>query len=166
MTHVTVIPELLKEVNAHIYDIWLLDACKSTLRRIHCINEMQRMNPPTVSALVSLGYTKREAESALLAIGEYEIDTEKYTDALIHSLATLTPEAESGPEPIRISDAERYSILKIIKRLDDGPGALREDIIKLATDERIDEMHAEATVNRLLGEGAILEPKIGRYKIV
>jgi hypothetical protein len=186
--YLSVRPESVKEVDEHIRDYWVLDACKHTLRRIEALSDAMEMEAPDVEELVKLGHDRKLAEGVVKSVGHYMgINLDVYHSMVLDALKYLIPEYEmemempsipEGPEEIELDDepvesGEEVSgemeqedlILSIIDGLDDsGKGAPWDDIISNAGEKGIQRQELEEITNSLLDKGLIYEPVLGKMK--
>ncbi|MEM2978883.1 MAG: glycerol dehydrogenase [Methanomassiliicoccales archaeon] len=175
--YVSVRPEKIVEVDEKIRDYWILETCKSTLRRLTAAEEARRMETPTVEALIKLGYSKALAQGVLKSIEHYDsVEFERYrdmiADALRYLLLEYEPEVQETPSEMEIGVEEpdenidkEERVLAIIDRLDKkGKGAPWDEIIEEAGKEGIRKDELEEITNSLLDKGLIYEPILGKMK--
>ena len=62
---VSVRPEKIIRVEESVKDNWVLEAARSTLKRIDCLEEAMQMDSPTVDELTKMGYTRALAEGVV-----------------------------------------------------------------------------------------------------
>lgn len=182
--YVSIRPETIKEVDAHLRDFWVLEAAKSLRKRLEIVNEAQKMENPTLENIVSLGANTNHAKGMLSALGHYGfVDIGRYNTVLADALKSLLSEyevendtqSESTPsyedqktqEDETENEAENQEnlFLEIVEKLDlDVKGAAWEDIVSEAEKKGLTKMQIEETTNSLLDKGLIYEPVLGRIK--
>lgn len=177
---VSIRPEKIVTVDESVKDNWVLDAARSTLRRIDCMEEAAQMETPTVEALVKLGYNQALAEGVVKAVSHYgEVDLNRYRGMVMEAVELLIPD-RSGEIPLfmdaptagleEIEDEEDEGdkeelILKLIDKLDTNKkGAPLSELTKEAAKVGIGETELEEINNSLLDKGLIYEPTIGKMK--
>jgi hypothetical protein len=177
---VSVRPEKIIRVDESIKDNWVLEAVRSTLKRIDCMEEAMQMESPQVDDLVRLGYSQALAEGVVRALPHYkETDLNRYRGLALEALEQLLPEGTGelpmlhdvpsfGPEEIEDETDEEDKeeiVLKLIERLDTNKkGAPLADLLREAVKSGIGEAELEEINNSLLDKGLIYEPTIGRMK--
>ncbi len=171
--YTSILPETIVEVDKPTRDLWILDTVKKTKERLDCISEALAMESPTEEGLVDMGYPRIVAKGVLLSIQEYdEIPLEEFREMLLDPLRTLT----GGEEELMMSAPRGHSeeentlrkdLLKMIEELDrDGEGAVYQELMEMADVKKIDHDEAEDTITRLLDDGLLFEPVLGRLKRV
>jgi len=176
--YVSILPEIIKEVDKSTRDLWILDTVKKTQERLNCMTEALADENPTEGGLMEVGYPWVVANGAMSAIQLYdEIPLEEFREMLLDPLRTLA-EAEddflaasaSGTAPRGVTEEEntlRKEILKLIEELDlDGEGAVYQDLMEKVVDLKIERDEAEDTITKLLDDGHLFEPVLGRLKRV
>jgi RPA family protein len=177
---VSVRPEKIIRVDESIKDNWVLEAARSTLRRIDCMEEAMQMESPTTEELTRLGYPQALAEGVVRALPHYkEVDLNRYRGMVLEGLEQLLPERSgelrmptdmpsAGPEEIDDETDEgdkEEVVLKLIDKLDTNKkGAPLADLIREAGKAGIGEVELEEINNSLLDKGLIYEPTIGKMK--
>lgn len=177
---VSIRPEKIVTVDESVKDNWVLDAARSTLRRIDCMEEVAQMETPTVEALVKLGYNQALAEGVVKAVSHYgEVDLNRYRGMVMEAVELLIPDLSgeiplfmdaptAGPEEIEDEEDEgdkEELILKLIDKLDTNKkGAPLSELTKEAAKVGIGETELEEINNSLLDKGLIYEPTIGKMK--
>ncbi|MDW5563781.1 MAG: glycerol dehydrogenase [Methanomassiliicoccus sp.] len=177
---VSIRPEKIIQVDDDIKDNWVLEAARSTLKRIDCMEEAMQMESPTADELVKLGYSPALAEGVVRALPHYkDVELNRYRGMVLEALEQLLPERSgqlpipadmpsAGPEEIEDEgdDGDKEElVLKLIDRLDTNKkGAPLADLIREAAKSGIGEAELEEINNSLLDKGLIYEPTIGKMK--
>jgi len=180
--YVSVRPEKVVVVDARVRDYWVLETCKSTLRRIEAMADAKEMTAPTVEELVRLGHGRTLAEGVVKAIEHYkELDLGRYRSMVIDALKYLLPEyqmeseggmpeeAAEGAEEIEEEavgeEDKEEQVLAIIQKLDKGgKGAPWDEIVDEVGKLGMDKIVLEEVTNSLLDKGMIYEPVLGKMK--
>jgi len=177
---VSVRPEKIIRVEESVKDNWVLEAARSTLKRIDCLEEAMQMDSPTVDELTKMGYTRALAEGVVHALPHYkEVELNRYRGMVLEALEQLLPERSgelsipadilsAGPEELEDEPDEgdkEELVLKLIDKLDTNKkGAPLADLIREAGKAGIGEAELEEINNSLLDKGLIYEPTIGKMK--
>jgi RPA family protein len=177
---VSIRPEKIVAVEESVKDNWVLDAARSTLERIECMEEALQMESPTIEALVNLGYNHALADGVVRALAHYgQVDLNRYRGMVLEAVEQLLPDRageltiltdapSSGPEEIEYEEDDgdkEELVLKLIDKLDTNKkGAPLVDLIKEAAKAGIGEVELEEINNSLLDKGLIYEPTIGKMK--
>lgn len=174
--YVSIRPEKVTVVDEKIRDYWILETCKSTLKRISAAEEARQMESPSVESLMKLGFSRVLSEGVVRSVAHYQtVDFEKYRAVVIDALKYLLPEYQTEiPEipvesPEEIDEEENIDneekVLAIIDRLDKkGKGAPWDEIVEEAKKEGIEKNELEEITNSLLDKGLIYEPILGKMK--
>ncbi|MDH7508197.1 MAG: glycerol dehydrogenase [Methanomassiliicoccales archaeon] len=177
--YVSIRPEKVTVVDEKIRDYWILETCKSTLKRISAAEEARRMENPTVESLMKLGFSRLLSEGVVRSVAHYQsVDFEKYRAVVIDALRYLLPEYQMEiPEtPVELPEEideegnidnidNEEKVLAIIDRLDKkGKGAPWDEIVEEARKEGIEKDELEEITNSLLDKGMIYEPILGKMK--
>jgi len=191
---VSIRPEIVKVVDSAVRDYWIYETCRLTLKRIEAMNLAIRMGNPTIEELVEKGVSRSLAEGVVESLNVYKsVDVERYTDICENALRKLIPttDAEIELEMYRreeiVSDEDektngneekeneeeidkeiKQKVMAIIKELEteNTSGAEYSKLSKRAKQEGIDGDTLEGTINELMDDGLIYEPKNGFYKSV
>ncbi len=103
VVYVSLRPEVVKQVGAEERELWVLEAARSSLRRVAAMRDLAAMATPSADELVRLGHGPRLAAGAIKAREAYgEIDVERYERVVLDALRfLLSEEAGEGelPEP-------------------------------------------------------------------
>lgn len=176
---VSIRPEKVLAVDETVRDAWVLEAARSTLRRIECVEEALQMEIPDVEDIVKLGYPRALAEGVVKAVPHYRgTDLNRYRGVVLEALEQLLPERTGdfpiptdspslGPEEIEDEEDQDKEdvILKLIDKLDKNKkGAPMAELIREAAKAGIGESELEEINNSLLDKGLIYEPTIGKMK--
>jgi hypothetical protein len=109
VVYVSLRPEVIKRVGAEERELWVLEAAKSTMRRIQANRELRAMESPSREELERLGYPPRLAQGLIKARESYgDVDLDRYErvveDAVNFLLGGEAAEEEAlagpaGPPP-------------------------------------------------------------------
>lgn len=179
--YVSIRPEKVQVVDAAVRDYWVLETCRSTLRRINAMADAAEMTNPNAEELVKLGYPKPLAEGVVKAREHYgDVDLQRYRHMVSDALKFLLPE-QAGPEmpeevsdmPEEIEDEPEESldkekvILELVQKLDkSGKGASVDEIVAAAAKAGIDREELDEITNSLLDKGLVYEPVLNKMKII
>jgi len=183
-TYVSIRPEIVKVVDVHLRDYWILESCHSLKKRLEAAREAYQMNPPTVEELRKLGCSSSISAGLVQAVGHYgKVDLSRYSSMLAEAVRYLIPEfQESRPseaeEVVKVEggavqqtkektadEKMEDEILSLIEQLDeDGKGASWEAILDGAKKHKVSKDRLEEFVNSLLDKGLVYEPVLGRMK--
>ncbi|MDD1743269.1 MAG: glycerol dehydrogenase [Methanomassiliicoccales archaeon] len=181
--YVSIRPEKVTVVDAGIRDYWVLEACRSTLRRIEAMSDAKEMAVPTVDELVKLGHSRLLSEGVVKACEHYkDVDLSRYRGMVVDALRYLLPEyrreqeaempKEMASSPEEIEEEEEAKevdreeqVLALITALDkNGKGAPWDQIVDEVKKVGLDKAQLEEVTNSLLDKGMIYEPVLGRMK--
>lgn len=166
-------PEMVKVVDDSLRDYWILEAAREMKKRVEAAGEAQRMNPATVDGLVSLGYRQNLAEGVVLAQERYgRVDLDRYRTMLGDAVRYLLPEYQERAEPAAPEpegqedrDEEETLVLEIVEELDtEGKGASWDAIVGAAEKRGMAKATLEEVTNRLLDDGLLYEPILGKIR--
>jgi len=180
--YVSIRPEKVRVVDAAVRDLWVLETCKATMKRVKAVKLAKDMSQPTAEALVEKGVSPILADGIIKAMDHYgEIDLKRYEEAVVRSVKYLLPETEGGmavheetsdvpeeidDEPEESIDKEKV-ILQFVESLDKtGKGAPWDDIVKAAEKVNISRDELDEVTNSLLDKGLVYEPSLGKMKII
>lgn len=172
VVYTSVRPEVVKVVDAELRDYWILEAARGMKTRLEAVAEAQRMNPATVDALVALGYRQNLAEGVVLALGHYgRVDLERYRTMLAEALRYLLPGYQervaepAPPEKEAEPDEDEALVLELVAELDrNGKGASWDEIVAAALKKGLAKAALEEVTNRLLDDGLLYEPILGKIR--
>jgi len=181
--YVSIRPEKVTIVDAGIRDYWVLEACRSTLRRIEAMADAKEMAVPTMDELVKLGHDRLLSEGVVKACEHYkDVDLSRFRAMVIDALRYLLPEyrrdqeaempREMATSPEEIEEEEEAKevdreeqVLALITALDkNGKGAPWDQIVDEVKRLGLDKTSLEEVTNVLLDKGMIYEPVLGRMK--
>lgn len=169
--YVSVMPESIKEVNKKIRNYWILDTCKHMKHRIEAMSEAQKMDPPNVEELISLGFERKLSEGMVLATKHYGvIDIERYQNTLLDLLANLASEKEIEDNLLPVESTGEIDkdledeILGLIEKLGNEKGASWEEIMDVEGKKGLTKGAVEEAINSLMDQGIIYEPVLGYLK--
>jgi len=181
--YVSIRPEKVTIVDAGIRDYWVLETCRSTLKRIEAMADAKEMAVPTVDELVKLGHTRVLAEGVVKACEHYkDVDLGRYRAMVVDALRYLLPEyrrdheaempREMATSPEELEEEEEAKevdreeqVLALITALDkNGKGAPWDQIVDEVKRLGLDKTALEEVTNSLLDKGMIYEPVLGRMK--
>lgn len=176
--YVSILPESIVEIGRETRDLWILDTVKKTQERLNCMSEALANEAPTEEGLIELGFPRVVAHGVMQSIGHYdEIPLEEFREMLMDPLRTLAegdddfltsgaaPSAQRGVS--EEENTQRKEILKMIEDLDlDGEGAVYQDLMEQVVAAKIDRDEAEDVITKLLDDGHLFEPVLGRLKRV
>ena len=98
VTYLSIRPERIREVTGEARDNWVLETAKSTLVRIDAVEEALKMDQPSASELVRLGYPENLAEGVVLALEYYkEVDLDRFRESVKDALRTILPDGRKVP---------------------------------------------------------------------
>ena len=191
--YLSIRPERIREVDAESRDYWILETAKSTLLRIEAVADGLKMDQPSVSQLVKLGYPENLADGVVRAIEYYkDIDLDRFRNVVKEALRTLLPQSEEDrvqkeamptkkakaqapakpsetaleeAHDVKVGGDEEAIVLSIIGDLDKGSkGAPWDKIVESAKAKKIDKVRLEEVIASLLDKGEIYEPELGMMK--
>lgn len=168
--YTSVRPEMIKLVDAPLRDYWILEAAREMQKRLEGLKEAEAMNPATVDGLVALGYRQRLAEGIVLALQHYgKVDLDRYRDMLHDAVRYLLPEFQgevgAAAEKKEPDTEEERLVLDIVEALDrDGKGASWDEIVEAAAKQGLSKEQLEEVTNRLLDDGSLYEPILGKIR--
>lgn len=150
-------PEILCDSSEDVYNYWIIQTAKFLLRRLECLEELEKMEPPSLENLVALGFTKSEAEAGMRALQYYGISRERiqsYREKAIEALQTIA-EGFGG-------EGEEEKVYEIIKGFKEE-GVDLEELAKVAG---MDVNKVEEISLVLIQKGLVDEPFPGRYRAI
>jgi len=183
--YVSVRPEKVTVVDARMRDHWVLETCKSTLKRIDAIGAATEMEAPNLEELVRLGYPRALADGVVRSLSHYtDLDLGRYRGMVVDSLKFLLPEYQGeaeGEMPERLAESaeeieddekeakaeedKEEKVLATITALDrSGKGASWDEVVDEVKKAGIDKTELEEITNSLMDKGMIYEPVLGKMK--
>ncbi len=178
---ISVRPERIVVIDDKIQNEWLLDATKSTWKRLNDMKRALSQSDRSEQGLIAAGFSGISARGISTAIEEYGLpNSEDFLKSIQKALRILLPDRNidmgfpedlaDAPEEIEIdqgpmdqTEDKEQIILQLLEELDkDGKGAPR-DVLEEETSKRgITPMELEAISNTLLDKGIVYEPNL-RY---
>jgi Uncharacterized protein conserved in archaea len=156
---ISVRPERIGKSSEASRDYWILTTAKHTLERLDAIK------------------AAKESGSSIKGVNEalehYDLDLERYYNMVFSAIKYLIPasgervvenevmgskEKEKGEEKEKI----RKKLIEVLQTHEDGMSY--EDLVKEI--KEFDEGSIEETLNRLMGEGLVYEPVLGKIKLI
>jgi Uncharacterized protein conserved in archaea len=154
---ISVRPERIGKSSEALRDYWILTTAKHTLERLDAIK------------------AAKESESSIKGVNEalehYDIDLERYYNMVFSAIKYLIPASgervvenevmgseEKGEEKEKI----RKKLIEVLQTHEDGMSY--EDLVKEI--KEFNEGSIEETLNRLMGEGLVYEPVLGKIKLI
>ncbi len=172
--YTSVRPEMVKVVDSSLRDYWILETAQEMHKRLEALKEAEAMSPATVDGLVALGYRQGLSEGIVLALQHYgKVDLDRYQRMLHDALRYLLPEfqedASTPPAPAETKKEpdteEERLVLEIVETLDrDGKGASWDEIVDAAGKKGVTKEQLEEITNRLLDDGSLYEPILGKIR--
>ena len=183
--YVSVRPEKVTVVDARMRDHWVLETCKSTLKRIDAIGAATEMEAPNLEELIRLGYPRALADGVVRSLSHYtDLDLGRYRGMVVDSLKFLLPEYQGeaeGEMPERLAESaeeidddekeakaeedKEEKVLATITALDrSGKGASWDEVVDEVKKAGIDKTELEEITNSLMDKGMIYEPVLGKMK--
>ena len=192
---ISIRPEMVKQIDNRLRNLWILDTCKSLMRRLECLHEALKMDSASEDNLIALGYNKLEVGGILSALENYnygQIDITHYEQQVREILQNLKDglfDLESLPsEMMGDSDLNRtYSgkedtsesnsadmeakeniVRTLVSELDqdNSVGAEYQEVLKAAEGKGLSQNDTEECVNILMNKGIIFEPSLGYLKSI
>ncbi len=178
---ISVRPERIVVIDDKVQNEWLLDAAKSTWKRLNDMKRAVSLEDRSEQGLIAAGFSEISARGISKAIEEYGLPASTdYIRCIQKALRLLLPDRNidlglpedlaDAPEEIEMdntsmeqSEDKEEIILQLLEELDkDGKGAPR-DVLEEETSKRgITPMELEAISNTLLDKGIVYEPNL-RY---
>ncbi len=171
--YTSVRPEMVKLVDAPLRDYWILETAQEMRKRLEALKEAEAMDPATVDGLVALGYRQGLSEGIVLALQHYgKVDLDRYQSMLHDAVRYLLPEFQEDGSASAAAAAkkepdteEERLVLEIVETLDrDGKGASWDEIVDAAGKKGLSKEQLEEITNRLLDDGSLYEPILGKIR--
>lgn len=172
-------PEEICEINRARYGNWLVETCKSTLRRIDALNTASSSDGSR-SEMSTIGVPADLLEGLVMSMNHYQdVDVEVYrlhvmraldiaegrnevqTPKIVEKDATIV-ETESKSET---SDGIRDVITSLISRMDQGDGVDFDTLVTNASARGHDRVIIEEELDNMSDSGLIHEPRFGWFKL-
>lgn len=184
-TWVSIRPERVVPIDETTQNEWLLEAAKSTWKRLVDMKKALNQTDKSADGLVAAGFSQLSAKGIAMAIEQYGTpDSTVYLKSVQAALRTLLPDKNVDlglpedqselPEEIEIDNPaapansgnpedKEEIILQLLEELDrDGKGALREELEEIVGGKGISAMELEEITNNLMDKGLVYEPNL-RY---
>ena len=155
--YVNVNPEFMVRCNPETRRYWSTRVNYLARRKILAV--IQARKSGSIEDLLSKGYTREEAESALRSVKNYpEYDLSQLQEAV--SSEAVPPDSHENAE-------HRSFVLEYVKKNDtDGMGCRYDDIVAAASNIGLQQSDLDELLNALGSEGEIFEVSLKRYKII
>lgn len=156
--------ETVKNADAHLRDLWVLEAARGMKMRIDAMREAMSMSIPSVRQLIELGYPSRVAEGVVEAVKFYgDIDIDHYEILLREALNYLVEgKMETRKDLKEVED----KIVQIIKNMNVDDAIEWDEVVSKAMEEGISKEDAEDAISSLMDKGLIYEPELGKIKLI
>ena len=172
-TWVSIRPERVVQIDDATRDEWLLDAAKSTWRRLVDMKKAFKQEDRSVDGLMASGLGELSARGIALAIEQYGMpDSSAHLKSIQEALRSLLPDKnvdlglpeELADSPSAADSADKEDvILQLLEDLDtDGKGAPRDILEEEASKKGISPMELEEISSSLMDKGLVYEPNL-RY---
>ena len=164
---VSIRPEEINIVDAHIRDRWIVDTAELTLDRIDAFSVALKsglIGTELFEHLVQNNIPSGLAEGISLAFDYYHTDVDylhKLKDTVADCIKSVGSESVAENA---VPDEEQ--ILELMKEMDRGRGIDYAELIIIAKSHGMAENVIVAAVRKLLAKGMCYEPKIGILKVV
>ncbi|MDR3074943.1 MAG: glycerol dehydrogenase [Candidatus Methanoplasma sp.] len=179
---VSIRPERIVKIDEETRAQWILDAAKSTWKRLNAMKKATSVEGLSEKALIGKGFSERDAKGIMAAIDNYDPpNSTTYLKSIQTALRTILPDKNIDlglpedmsdvPDEIDIEPGSSGStnaeiedlILSFLEELDtDGKGAPRDELERRAESEGISSMELEEVSNALMDKGLVYEPNL-RY---
>ncbi len=155
--YVNVNPETVSLTDSETRKFWL--ARVRYLARRKMLAVIQARKNPSAEDLISKGYTREEAESALRSVQHYpDFDLSQLQEA---------DSADNIPEAGGKDNGNRNFVLDYIRNNDtDGMGCRYDDLVAAASNIGLQQGDLDELLNTLGSDGEIFEVSLKRYKII
>lgn len=146
-TYVSIRVEVVKEITQELRDYWVLEACQHLHKRLNCMLEALRMEPPEIKKLTALGYSNNLATGVVEAITQFgTIDVGGYGELLSNTLKELSHDTStdktlisSAPTESKDSETSESIGSKLVEQSDEATSDQLDnnvsEEVELATDE-------------------------------
>lgn len=179
---VSVRPERVVVIDDETQNEWLLDAAKSTWKRLNDVKTAVSQEDRSVKGLMAAGLSELSAKGVSMAIEQYGMpDSTLFLKSIQAALRELLPdknidlglpedivnapeemEMEQGSAQADTEDKEEI-VLQLLEELDkEGKGAPRDELETETGKRGISPMELEEITNSLLDKGLVYEPNL-RY---
>ena len=148
--YISISPEVVKEVNREMRDVWVLDGARALKHRLEAYNEAANMDPPLVEELVNLGYSDTLSRGLVSSVEHYgDIPVERYQAMLLDSVRFLIPEEGGGSEDLPVSE-ESHDMYDDVDDYDDEP----PEPPVMAPENEGEDAPIEAGASPVVGDGS------------
>ena len=182
-TWVSIRPERVVQIDDATRDEWLLDAAKSTWKRLVDMKKAFKQEDRSVDGLMASGLGELSARGIALAIEQYGMpDSSAHLKSIQEALRSLLPdknvdlglpeELADSPEEVEFdqgtgsaddADDKEAIIMQLLEDLDvDNKGAPRDQLEEQAAAKGISPMELEEISSSLMDKGLVYEPNL-RY---
>ena len=162
--YLSVRAEIVKNVDANLRDLWVLEAARNMKMRIDAVREAISMSVPSVRQLIELGYPSRVAEGVVEAVKFYgDIDIDHYEILLREALNYLVEgKMETRKDLKEVED----KIMDIMRSMAEQDAVEWDDVVSKAVEDGISKEDAEDAIASLMDKGLIYEPELGKLKLI
>ncbi len=195
-TYVSLTPEIIKEVDQNQRKLWILEAARSLRKRIEDYQYIKtNLEEPTRENIVALGFSQHKADGFAKAMATYpDVDLDFYRDILRESIQSLLPQSERyleedsgagdmvqeenafiqsgkavGPATAgTAADDLGEQVCELVRSISsNSDGVDWTELVELAKQKmKLSQDHLEEEVNKLLDDGILFEPVLGKLKLV
>lgn len=191
-TFVSVRPERIFTVSEETRRLWLLETSKDTWKRMTLMKKASQTESPSPEAIQALGIPRPAADSISMALDQYGMpESTPFLKAIESGLRMLLPERNvdfglpgdvidepeevmldrsGGPsaapkkEDAAVSADREQTVLDLLKELDNGKGAPRDELESRCADMGIPSMDLDEVIEGLLDKGLAYEPNLKYIK--
>lgn len=155
--YVNINPETVSPTDAETRKFWAAKVRYLARRKMLAVTQARKN--PSPDDLISKGYTREEAESAVRSV-------KHYPDFDLSQLQESVP-ADSIPETGKSESGNRNFVLDYIRNNDtDGMGCRYDDLVAASSNIGLEQGDLDELLNTLGSEGEIFEVSLKRYKII
>lgn len=194
-TYVSLRPERIVVIDENTKNEWLLDAAKSTWKRLKDMQRALMLSDCSTANLLKNGFSDSAAKGIPLALERYgQPDSSSFLRSIQNALKELISQDIDfglGEDPTDIPDEMDFDsdspgivkstssepsamdqsskedlVLRLLEELDEGKGAPREDLEARAMQEGISSMELEEITSYLMDRGLAYEPNLRYIKRV
>lgn len=181
-TFVSLRPEHIVRVEEEDYVAWILEAAKSTWKRLLDMKKALEIPDVTEKDLTAKGFTQQEASGIITALDTYgSPDSATYLRMIQDAIRRLLPDEEidfglsgdasSIPESTKEEEDGNNDtwiedkILEYLDELDSDPrGVYMDDLIRKGEADGISPEKIESISSSLMDKGLVYEPNLGYLK--
>ncbi len=170
-------PEEICEIDRLRYGNWLVETCRSTLRRIDALNAASATDNSRAEMLSS-GVPADLIEGLVLSINHYQdVDVEVYRLHVMRALDIAEgrnevqapiPQKQEIPSEEEIPKSEgdlREVITSLISRMDQGDGVDFDSLVTNASARGYERVGIEEELDSMSDSGLIHEPRFGWFRL-